>query len=877
VSRTVLIAVAAVLVGSAAAADPPAADIPALVKALGADDFDEREAAEKALVKLGAKAVMALREATRSDDPEVVFRAKRALVALEWAVPGDAPEEVAALIRRYRDSSPDRRAALRVPIFEAAAKAGKAGVPALRFMADKVTAGRPDATVQAELLWSVRRAVPRLLLAGRDADVEAILDVAVDYGPPDQAAADYAAFQFDRGKVSDVLPAWEKDARPAAPWVLVNLHRMRGDQARATALADRLGKAYRNVLHADAGEWGALVDRLDGKEGQDLRLTLLRLAGRTKELDEAVRKLTDKSANPWNPNEPPGAAVQALLQAGRADAADRACVDRGGWPGHRLQIAAARFRIAAALAVLPPAEEAALKKDRPELWKNWQWERAKLLVRLGRKKEARDALFSVAEAFPNKSEEGGPGLQFLNAEMTAGFPDAAFARAAKLLAGDGGEKAVPFVTLANPLFPNHSAVAGTLWDYLRSSSHTGKPPAETLALIRRLLAGTATADEVTTSLDALRRSPAAGAHTTSRRRDGVLAVAEAAGRWADAEPVLKEAAESTDPAPPMTEPDVGPWLAWGKFLSDRGRDRDAAAVYLRGWERYPDSAVLLYRSGLALVRAGDQAEGTRRVDAAFRGLLGNEDGWTTFLDHLIGDGAPADRKRAADALGRVFWGRGSPSIAAIRRALAYRGAGDYAAAAAAHDRAMYEFAAAGNTFFPDLWRYYRVPAWSRAYRAFALLDAGKPKEAAAELREYLKVAPEDVGEVCKLVPRFDKAGAKAEADEFYRSVRDAILGVLKDHPNSALYHNEAAWLAANCRRDLDQALTHAKKAVELAPDQTGYVDTLAEVHFRRGERDEAVKIMARLVDQTKGRKAYFRKQLDRFKAGDVAGEPPEED
>jgi hypothetical protein len=36
---------------------------------------------------------------------------------------------------------------------------------------------------------------------------------------------------------------------------------------------------------------------------------------------------------------------------------------------------------------------------------------------------------------------------------------------------------------------------------------------------------------------------------------------------------------------------------------------------------------------------------------------------------------------------------------------------------------------------------------------------------------------------------------------------------------------ELAWLSARCRRQLDKALTHAKKAVALDPKSVAYLDT----------------------------------------------------
>jgi len=60
-----------------------AAQVEALIKALGAADFAEREAASDELVKIGLPALAALREAAKSGDAEVADRARNAIAAIE--------------------------------------------------------------------------------------------------------------------------------------------------------------------------------------------------------------------------------------------------------------------------------------------------------------------------------------------------------------------------------------------------------------------------------------------------------------------------------------------------------------------------------------------------------------------------------------------------------------------------------------------------------------------------------------------------------------------------------------------------------------------------------------------------------------------------
>ena len=56
-------------------------------------------------------------------------------------------------------------------------------------------------------------------------------------------------------------------------------------------------------------------------------------------------------------------------------------------------------------------------------------------------------------------------------------------------------------------------------------------------------------------------------------------------------------------------------------------------------------------------------------------------------------------------------------------------------------------------------------------------------------------------------------------------------------------------------------------AVHLSPENAGYLDTLAEVLFQRGEQAEALRLIRRCVELAPTRE-YFRRQLKRIEAGD---------
>lgn len=73
------------------------------------------------------------------------------------------------------------------------------------------------------------------------------------------------------------------------------------------------------------------------------------------------------------------------------------------------------------------------------------------------------------------------------------------------------------------------------------------------------------------------------------------------------------------------------------------------------------------------------------------------------------------------------------------------------------------------------------------------------------------------------------------------------LAAVKAAPRHALAYNNAAALAASRKERLDEALIWARKAIEIAPAENAFQDTLAAVHRARGERKEAIRILQRIA------------------------------
>jgi tetratricopeptide (TPR) repeat protein len=107
------------------------------------------------------------------------------------------------------------------------------------------------------------------------------------------------------------------------------------------------------------------------------------------------------------------------------------------------------------------------------------------------------------------------------------------------------------------------------------------------------------------------------------------------------------------------------------------------------------------------------------------------------------------------------------------------------------------------------------------------------------------------------------SGNQEEADAVFARMEKRMLAHIERWPKDATAHNNLAWMYARCNQKLDEALSHSQTAVDLAPNSAVLLDTLAEVHFRRGQVDKAIAAIQRCIELDP-REAHMRRQLDRF-------------
>lgn len=255
--------------------------------------------------------------------------------------------------------------------------------------------------------------------------------------------------------------------------------------------------------------------------------------------------------------------------------------------------------------------------------------------------------------------------------------------------------------------------------------------------------------------------------------------------------------------------------AWGRYLVSQRRLSEAEEVFKYAITLAPDAVFAhmdlgdLYRHGL---------QKPREAIAAYRAALAL-DASHAEAHYALGTALvmAGETESAQAALGEA--GRLSPSNPLPFQALGqlHRSQKDYTKALQAFAQAL--------TAQPNY-----VPAYLARGDIF-VLQAQRDK-ALAEYSAAVRLAPRSPAVYVKMGLIHEQLQQRAEAERAYRAALDL------DASQTVAYNN-LAWMAAEQRTRLDEALGWARKAVELAPTVPQFLDTLAWVYRARGELEKA--------------------------------------
>jgi len=843
------------------------------IQQLGDNQFDVREEASRKLWQAGQAAEESLQAAAKSEDAEVKRRAEELLEKFRLGIYPDTPKEVAEMVSRYQTADQNGKA----PIVKELFGAGMPGCRCLLRILALETDDNVKRQVQAMINEELPRSIPLLLAEKNYPTLETLVELGLK-AELKASVSNYTAFWLLRGKLDDriahhkTLEAKKGDDAKRNAEILAHLYRASGDLAAARAAAQRADRPdlLENLLY-ESGEWKELAKLTNpfdtGKEIERLgfRLAYHRLAGNAKELDETVDQVRKFVENLKLPDEEEQLfyAAKALFLNHRTREGME-ILGRGGHLATLFELLAAQFKFREAFDLVDKARKDG-SKELPAL----EILQARTLYGLGEKDKALP-LFARQAAQIKEGNDLSWSETLVDSEFRVGLKEQALEHCAKILeiSPDQGWPR----RLFEKVFPNKADVADVWWTFLRQHQ-PGQATGVTLKQIGRVLEGKLEARDLTTLLEAAEGQIKNLAPDQADRWWLALAEAALAARQDEQAHALLEKAGTP-----------GALLKLGDLLADKKQWERAAQRYYQAWdkdrqhgpERDRPLALPLYLSGRALVQAGQEKAGKERMEMAHWLPLGNEVIRHQFITALSQRRLTQPARRENELQLRVSEPGSYYAGEAVRRqALEALHNKDYLRAAEGHERAMLRVLRTYITFIQKA-AYLGVPSMIARQRASGLVAAGKFAEGLQEATRCQEAMPGNIDLPILLIPELEKRGHKKEAEALFRQALEVYEKISADYPHCAWAHNSVGWLSACCKRNLDSALKHAEKAVGLAPDVPGHRDTLAEVYFQRGDKDQAVAAQKKVIELAPKR-IYFRKQLKRLEAGDRNAPLPTED
>lgn len=340
------------------------------------------------------------------------------------------------------------------------------------------------------------------------------------------------------------------------------------------------------------------------------------------------------------------------------------------------------------------------------------------------------------------------------------------------------------------------------------------------------------------------------------------------------------------------------------FIASSSTD---VATQLKVWDQLPPHERNEGYDGTHIIRLSVAGRWNEAAAVFLRQISASTDAGNPVRPDMHAFAAACLRRagRANEAVAHDSWAEklalGDPS-SAISIGQSYAFGGDYKRAGLWWKRALIESQPDSRDFSTALRLHYQLlldeGAWKEAAstaEAIALSYANNDYDVesppalltlrlASDLPRALSLLPTDRPRAIAMLEKCHKqfAGEGTLADNFYPALRQAglieehdawfelswkqITGAVSRHPASDNTRNTAAWLASRAMRRLDEAETLLKKALELNPRQPAYLDTMAEVHFARGDRKAAIK-WSKLSMNFKPEDDMIRRQYYRFLDG----------
>ncbi|MCA9144586.1 MAG: hypothetical protein H6821_12695 [Planctomycetaceae bacterium] len=865
------------------------------IEQLGAPDFEVRQRATMFLWQAGRAIEPALRRATESKNREVRLRAKSILDDFHYGVFADTPEDVAAIIRRYRREEPKTRevlweqilshasietliaitnneptAAQRQQVLERLEREGQ--VEEAVTLAEKWRGEYGSPEDLAKLDEFIRKQVPYFLAKRQFEKSESLLEQSATDSP---GIRNWAAFLFLRGELDEkidelnaqLVEATGPAQRSEIQTKLIHMLRVKGDEAGALAMARQQdapdGSLIRGLLF-DQREWTELAQRQNdilatdpnNIEALGFAAAYNRLAGNFDDFNKHVTAIRERAEKLFG-GDSLGHCREALFLNGFTDEAIQLLTREDIADAFNVQIMRNQYADAFDLAGIGTTREsrdAWLGEilERPDRSKNWQsnfriaTQLAQILATVGEKQESVEMFEQLANSLKGNGE-GTQWRQLAESELKAKMIEEAFEHAAQAYDKDRNGASITL------LFVNHSSSAKTWWDI-----YSGLDPDEAtrtrLARVRNLFYQRKDHDEVVAEIaKAHARVQALDVKHRSRVK-WLHAIGETYQLHKEPEQArlcFESIAKEHAPAA----------IRMADMLAKQEEWIAASDWYHSAWQldRQPYA---LYLYGEMLSKAGAEEAGRESKQLARLLPLGGAARYDGLAAHLAQRGLEDAAYEECELLRRCSTWSDLQMFHAIAT-LSQSVATDDPLRAAAYAEQRMLNCLQELWHFTDAGSYVRIPMEVHRDRAKGLLKGDEVSDAIVELQMCQRIWPADLNIPETFVPQLDEVLRTEAADELFNRSYELIDETCSIFPNSALHHNNAAWLAAKCKRRLDEALVHVNRAIELVPNEAQYIDTLGEVYFQQGKTDLAIDCAKQCVE-LEPNTSFYQEQLKRF-------------
>lgn len=151
-------------------------------------------------------------------------------------------------------------------------------------------------------------------------------------------------------------------------------------------------------------------------------------------------------------------------------------------------------------------------------------------------------------------------------------------------------------------------------------------------------------------------------------------------------------------------------------------------------------------------------------------------------------------------------------------------------------------------------------------------DRGDRAAVEAQVELLMRTRPTDADILADLVPALHDLGRAAEADALAQEAYRDQKPYLDAAPDDAQVLNNIAWLMARTNQRLDEALKYAQWATTQQPYNAAFLDTLAEIHYMRGNPAESVELEKKALLLRPGDR-FMTLQLEKYQAAAQGAAP----